>query len=144
MLSELRTAPFDPWDEIRRHQHRIRQQGKYGATASFVGSMRDFNQGIEVKAMNLEYYPGMTDRYLERICQRAHQQWQLIDTLLVHRVGNIEISEPIVLVCVWAAHRAEAFKACQSMVEDLKYKAPFWKQESTAEGKRWLSANTPL
>lgn len=143
MPSEIRTVPFDPWNEIRCHQQRMQQQGKYGATTSFVGSMRDFNQGIDVRAMTLEYYPGMTDRYLERICQYTHQQWKLIDTLLIHRVGDIEISEPIILVCVWAAHRAEAFKACQFIVEDLKHKAPFWKQESTAEGKRWLSANTP-
>jgi len=117
-------------------------EGQYGATASFVGTMRDFNEGEPVQSMTLEHYPGMTEKHLEKICTEAKQKWDLLDTLVVHRVGDIKISEPIVLVCVWSAHRAEAFDACRFIMEDLKSKAPFWKQESTSEGKRWVDKNT--
>ena len=118
-------------------------EGQYGATASFVGTMRDFNDSESVKSMTLEHYPGMTEKHLEEICQDANQQWDLLDTLILHRVGDIQIADPIVLVCVWSAHRAEAFNACRFIMEDLKSKAPFWKQESTATGKRWVDKNKP-
>ena len=117
--------------------------GQYGATACFVGTMRDFNEGESVRSMKLEHYPGMTEEHLEKICEDAHQKWDLIESLIIHRVGLIEIADPIVLVCVWSEHRAEAFDACRFIMEDLKSKAPFWKQESTAEGKRWVEKNTP-
>lgn len=143
MPIEIRTAVFDPWAEIQSHQEKMNQQGKYGAIASFVGTMRDFNEGESVRNMTLEHYPGMTEKHLEEICHLAHQKWDLIDTLLLHRVGNIEIADAIVLVCVWSAHRAEAFDACRFIMEDLKSRAPFWKQESTKAGKRWVEKNTP-
>ena len=117
--------------------------GQYGAIASFIGTMRDFNEGESVRSMKLEHYPGMTEEHLEKICEDAHQKWDLIESLIIHRVGLIEIADPIVLVCVWSEHRAEAFDACRFIMEDLKSKAPFWKQESTAEGKRWVEKNTP-
>jgi molybdopterin synthase catalytic subunit len=72
----------------------------------------------------------MTEKHLEKICKDAHQQWDLIETLIIHRIGEIKIADPIVLVCVWSAHRAEAFDACRFMMEDLKSKAPFWKQNT--------------
>ncbi len=143
MPIEIRSSVFDPWIEIENHQKKMNQQGKYGAIASFVGSMRDFNEGESVRSMTLEHYPGMTEKHLEEICQAAHQQWDLIDTLLLHRVGEIEIADTIVLVCVWSAHRAEAFDACRFIMEDLKSRAPFWKQEDTQQGKRWVEKNTP-
>ncbi len=118
-------------------------KGQYGATASFVGIMRDYNEDEHVQSMTLEHYPGMTEKHLEKICTAANQKWDLIDTLVIHRVGEIKISDPIVLVCVWSAHRAEAFDACRFIMEDLKSKAPFWKQETTTDGKRWIEKNTP-
>jgi len=146
MPIEIRSSSFDPWDEIKIHQQKMGQEmnlgGQYGATASFVGSMRDFNAGEPVQSMTLEHYPGMTEKHLEKICTDARQKWDLIETLVIHRVGKIEISDPIVLVCVWSAHRAEAFAACRFIMEDLKSKAPFWKQESTSEGKRWVDKST--
>lgn len=138
MAIVIKTSAFDPWQEIRQHQQKMDQKGKYGATASFVGTMRDFNHNEIVTSMILEHYPGMTEKHLENICNDARQQWGLIDTMVIHRVGKINISDPIVLVCVWSAHRAEAFDACHFIMEDLKSRAPFWKQESTLQGKRWL------
>ncbi len=138
----IRISAFDPWEAIKLHQQKMNREGQYGATASFVGTMRDFNDGKMVNSMTLEHYPGMTEKHLERICKDARQKWDLIDTLVIHRVGEIKISEPIVLICVWSAHRAGAFDACRFIMEDLKSKAPFWKQESTPEGQRWVENNT--
>jgi molybdopterin synthase catalytic subunit len=143
MTVEIRKEPFDPWREIAQYQQQMQSAGKYGATACFVGTMRDFNEGEQVSAMTLDYYPGMTDRHLEMICKEAGRRWDLIDILLLHRVGNIAIGEPIVLVAVWSAHRAAAFDACRFIIEDLKSRAPFWKQETIETGKRWVDKNTP-
>lgn len=143
MPIEIRSYSFNPWDEIKLHQQKLNREGLYGATASFVGTMRDFNEDKHVQSMTLEHYPGMTEKYLEKICKEAHQQWELIETLIIHRIGEIKIADPIVLVCVWSAHRAEAFDACRFIMEDLKSKAPFWKQESTADGNRWVEKSTP-
>ena len=143
MPIEIRTSSFDPWDEIKLHQQEMEKEGQYGATASFVGTMRDVNEGESVRSMTLEHYPGMTEKHLEKICDDAHQKWDLIESLIIHRIGSIKIADPIVLVCVWSAHRAQAFDACRFIMEDLKSKAPFWKQESTDEGKRWVEKNTP-
>ena len=143
MAIDIRKSAFDPWQEIERYQQKMGKDGSYGATAVFIGSMRDFNEGEQVTAMTLEYYPGMTEKHLEEISQTAFQRWDIIDTLILHRVGEIEISEPIVLVAVWSTHRKEAFEACRFIMEDLKSKAPFWKQETLEQGKRWLEKNTP-
>lgn len=143
MQIEIRASSFNPWDEINLHQQKMNKEGQYGATASFIGTMRDFNEGVEVQSMTLEHYSGMTEKHLEKTCIDAEQKWDLIDTLLIHRVGEVEIADPIVLVCVWSAHRAEAFDACRFIMEDLKSKAPFWKQEITVAGKRWVDKNTP-
>ena len=143
MPIEIRTSSFNPWDEIKLHQQKLNREGQYGATANFVGTMRDYNEDEHVQSMTLEHYPGMTEKHLEKICKEAHRQWDLIETLVIHRVGEIRIADPIVLVCVWSAHRAEAFDACRFIMEDLKSKAPFWKQESTSDGKRWVEKNTP-
>ena len=143
MNIEIRKDPFDPYEEISRYQQQIKPEGKYGATACFIGTMRDFNEGEQVDAMKLEHYPGMTEKHLEEICNEAQKRWDIIDILMLHRVGEINIGDPIVLVAVWSAHRAAAFDASRFMMEDLKSKAPFWKQESIAGEKRWVERNTP-
>ena len=114
-----------------------------GATAVFVGTMRDLNEGDTVHGMLLEHYPGMTEKYLEKISRAAVERWNLLDSLIVHRVGELLPGEPIVLVAVWSAHRKEAFEASRWLMEELKSKAPFWKKERLAEGSRWVEHNTP-
>ncbi len=144
MQVELREAPFDPLLELGRYQaSQERLKGRYGATAIFIGTMRDYNDQAAVARMTLEYYPGMTERHLQRIVETAHQQWPLLDTLVIHRVGALQPNDPIVLVAAWSVHRAEAFAACRFIMEELKSKAPFWKWEDTATGSRWVEHNTP-
>lgn len=143
MTSIIEPRPFDPWQAIQDYQKHHLPAGKYGATASFIGSMRDFNEGDAVQAMTLEHYPGMTENYLDKICQQASERWDIIDCLIVHRVGDIYPDDPIVLTAVWSAHRAAAFDACRFLMEELKSRAPFWKKETLPEGHRWVEKNTP-
>ena len=142
MKIEIRPEAFYPLQEQGHYQQDALESGKYGATASFIGSMRDFNEGDEVTGMELEYYPGMTEKHLQMICDEACQWWAITDILLLHRVGKIEIGDPIVLVCVWTSHRGDAFDACRFIMEDLKSKAPFWKKEQLVDGQRWVDCNT--
>lgn len=135
---------FDPFTEIRAHQDALGARLlRIGALASFIGSMRDFNEGEAVEAMVLEHYPGMTDKHLESLAADAMIKWQLDDVLIVHRVGEVRPGDPIVLVATWSAHRAHAFESCRALMEDLKSSAPFWKKERTAGGARWVENNTP-
>ncbi len=140
MLVEIRTQPFDPWREIGRYQEREDRltPGSFGACAAFVGSMRDFNQGEAVGGMTLEHYAGMTELQLTRLAEAAMARHGLLDVLLLHRVGELRPSDPIVLVAAWSAHRAEAFAACREMMESLKSRATFWKKETLADGERWV------
>jgi molybdopterin synthase catalytic subunit len=135
---------FDPFQEIQAHQHLAKAMaGKFGATSIFIGTMRDFNDGDDVKGMTLEHYPGMTERQLEKILAEAICQWPVMDALVVHRVGDILPNEPIVLVAVWTTHRGDAFDASRYIMEALKSKAPFWKKELLkSEAERWLIKNT--
>jgi len=137
--------PFDPWQEIQARQNQGLAGGvaSFGATAVFVGSMRDFNEGDPIKSMFLEHYPGMTERYLEKISSEAAERWDLIDTLIVHRVGELHPTDPIVLVAVWSAHRKDAFDASRWLMEALKSNAPFWKKEQLKDRSRWVEHNTP-
>lgn len=135
--------PFDPNAELIKHQATIKS-GSYGATASFVGSMRDFNEGDDVTSMTLEHYPGMTENQLGKIISRAHEQWPIVEALVVHRVGAITPGQPIVLTAIWSAHRAAAFDACRFVMESLKHEAPFWKKEILSDNSsRWVEKNTP-
>ena len=139
----IREEAFDPHDEERAFAATL-PTGGFGATASFVGTMRDFNEGDGVNAMTLEHYPGMTERELARIVAEARERWDVIDALVVHRVGEILPGQPIVLTAVWSAHRAAAFDACRFLMEALKSRAPFWKKETLADGgSRWVERNTP-
>jgi molybdopterin synthase catalytic subunit len=111
-----------------------------GAIASFVGTVRDLNQGSGVSAMTLEHYPGMTERALEAIVAQARGRWDLDEVLVVHRVGQLLPLDQIVLVAVTSAHRGEAFAACEFVMDWLKTQAPFWKKETTPQGARWVDA----
>ncbi len=111
-----------------------------GAIANFVGRVRDRNDGSGVSAMTLEHYPGMTERALEAIVVEAAQRWSLLDVRVVHRVGPLVPGDDIVLVAVASAHRGDAFQACEFIMDYLKTQAPFWKQENTPDGPRWVES----
>ena len=105
--------------------------------------MRDFNEGEDVQSMFLEHYPGMTETQLAQLGEEAMTQHGLADVLILHRVGEINPGDPIVLVAAWSAHRKAAFDACREMMEMLKSRATFWKKEQLSEGSRWVARNTP-
>lgn len=138
-------APLVPWEALAAYEREVVQPafgGKYGAVATFVGTMRDFNEGDAVQGMTLEHYPGMTERQLGLIVGESFDKWSLLDALLLHRVGELKPQEPIVLVAVWSAHRKDAFEACRFIMEALKSRAPFWKREQLDSGHRWVEKNT--
>ena len=138
MPAILTDKVFNPWDEIQKYQSAHLQAGHYGATASFVGTMRDFNINESVTHMTLEHYPAMTQHFLDDLCQQCKTDFSLDDCLIIHRYGDIYPDQPIVLTVAWSAHRAQAFDACRHLMEELKKKAPFWKKEVTGKGERWV------
>jgi molybdopterin synthase catalytic subunit len=111
-----------------------------GAVVTFIGLMRDINEGDRVEALYLEHYPGMTEQALRQIVEETNQRWEIQDCRVVHRVGALLPTDPIVLVVVASQHRKEAFQACEFIIDYLKTKAPFWKKETTATGERWVDA----
>jgi molybdopterin synthase catalytic subunit len=113
---------------------------RVGAVVTFVGAVRDMNEGASVAEMELEHYPGMTEQSLGKIVDEACARWPLSGALVIHRVGPLKPMEQIVLVAVSAAHRGEAFAACEFIIDYLKTDAPFWKKEQTPEGARWVDA----
>ncbi len=140
MKIQLMAESFDPWQEIAGYQlAQTALQSKSGAASVFVGILRDFNQGVAVTGMTLEHYPGMTEKHLRRVGDEAAARWPLLDVLLVHRYGEINLSEAIVLVAVWSAHRDAAFAACRYIIDELKTRAPFWKHETTHIGQQWVA-----
>src|SRR5574343_1943823 len=113
---------------------------RVGALASFLGLVRDINDGATVSGMTLEHYPGMTEKALEAIVAEAQGRWDIYNALVIHRVGPLQPCDQIVLVAVTSAHRGEAFAACEFIMDYLKTKAPFWKREVTPAGARWVDA----
>jgi molybdopterin synthase catalytic subunit len=113
---------------------------RVGAVVTFVGTVRDLNDGSQVQGMTLEHYPGMTEKSLEEIIVQARTRWDLYKTLVIHRVGPLLPEDQIVLVAVTSAHRGEAFAACEFIMDYLKTAAPFWKKEETPEGSKWVDA----
>lgn len=111
-----------------------------GAVVSFTGTVRDMNEGAGVAEMELEHYPGMTEKALTNIVAQAQARWEIFDALVIHRVGPLKPLEQIVLVAVTSAHRGEAFAACEFIIDYLKTQAPFWKKEQTPAGARWVDA----
>jgi molybdopterin synthase catalytic subunit len=138
-MSRVRVQPED-FDMGRELEALTRGRKDVGGLASFVGLVRDANDGHAIHGMTLEHYPGMTEKALEDICAQAHARWDLIDTVVIHRVGRLEPGDRIVMVGVASAHRGEAFAACEFIMDYLKTCAPFWKREDTPAGARWVEA----
>jgi len=113
---------------------------RVGAVVTFLGAVRDMNDGSQVKGMILEHYPGMTEKALQEILDQAKARWDIYQTLVIHRVGPLLPEDQIVLVAVTSAHRGEAFAACEFIMDYLKTAAPFWKKEDTPDGARWVDA----
>jgi len=111
-----------------------------GALASFVGTVRDMNEGQNVHGMTLEHYPGMTERALEDIVQKAAARFEIVSAMIIHRVGPLNPEDQIVLAAATSAHRQQAFLACEFLMDYLKTEAPFWKKEETPEGAKWVEA----
>ena len=128
---------FDAGAEIARLRA---NNPKIGAVASFIGIVRDLNEGAAVGSITLEHYPGMTDKALASIAEQAKARWNLLDVLIIHRIGTLAPTDQIVLVVTTSSHRGDAFAACQFVRDYLKTDAPFWKKEVTAEGTRWVDA----
>jgi molybdopterin synthase catalytic subunit len=137
MSVRIQTEDFDPGAEMAAMR---RGNPAIGALASFVGVVRDVNEGDAVSQMTLEHYPGMTEKSIEAIVDQARGRWNVIDALVIHRVGTLSPTDQIVLVIVASAHRGDAFAACEFIMDYLKTRAPFWKKERTAEGARWVDA----
>lgn len=137
MPVRIQTQDFDLSTELKQ----LRQgDARVGAVVAFVGTVRDQNDGSQVSAMTLEHYPGMTEKSLEEIIQKAKERWDIYDVLIIHRVGPLDIEDQIVLTAVTSAHRGEAFAACEFVMDYLKTLAPFWKKEDTESGARWVDA----
>ena len=133
----IQTADFDLATEVAAL--RAGDSG-VGAVASFIGTVRDRNDGAGVSAMELEHYPGMTERAIEAMMEAAFQRFDIRGARVVHRVGPLLPRDQIVLVVVSSAHRGQAFQACEFLMDYLKTQAPFWKKETTPEGSRWVDA----
>jgi molybdopterin synthase catalytic subunit len=139
MTVRVQTEDFDVGREIAL----IRQgNAQVGAVATFVGVVREMNDGSAVAGMELEHYPGMTEKAIGEIIEQAKARWNIFDVLVVHRVGSLKPLDQIVLVVVSSAHRGEAFAACEFVMDYLKTRAPFWKKEQTPEGARWVESRT--
>ena len=135
MNVRVQAEDFDVSAEIAR----LRQgRADIGAVATFIGLVRDINEGADVAAMTLEHYPGMTEKALQDIVDQAKSRWDIYDALVIHRIGTLRTGDQIVLVAVTGAHRGEAFAACEFIMDYLKTEAPFWKKEQTTQGERWV------
>jgi len=137
MTVRVQTEDFDVGAELAGLRA---GDARVGALASFVGLVRDINDGAGVAGMSLEHYPGMTEKALEKIVAEARQRWAIYGALVIHRVGPLKPCDQIVLVAVTSAHRGEAFAACEFIMDYLKTRAPFWKREETGDGARWVDA----
>ncbi|MBO1519032.1 molybdopterin synthase catalytic subunit MoaE [Oceanisphaera pacifica] len=135
-MIRVQTEDFDLASEYAE----LSESHQTGAVVTFVGKVRDMNQGDTVTRLTLEHYPQMTEKALERIVEQANARWPLLACTLIHRVGQLELSDQIVLVGVASQHREAAFSACQFIMDYLKTQAPFWKKEQTPAGTRWVDA----
>ncbi len=134
MAVRVQVEPFDLDHDLRKSGPR-----GAGAMAAFVGTVRDYSDASDILAMEIEHYPGMTEKELERVSRTAMKRYDILDSLVIHRYGHMEPEDPIVLVAVWSLHRAAAFDACRFLIDVLKVSAPFWKKEITPAGARWVT-----
>ncbi|TKB47391.1 molybdopterin synthase catalytic subunit MoaE [Thalassotalea mangrovi] len=134
----VQAQDFDPGAEIKWLE---RDTSEDGALVTFIGKVRDHNQGEQVAHLYLEHYAGMAERSLQQIAEQAKQRWQIGKIRIIHRVGELHVDDNIVFVGVTSAHRQDAFYASQMIMDYLKTEAPFWKKEQTAAGSRWVTAN---
>ena len=135
MSISIQEADFDLAAELDTLR---RQSKETGALVSFTGLVRDFSGGEKIEAIYLEHYPGMCEKALEKIVAEAGQRWQLLGVRVIHRIGQLQPGEQIVLVATASQHRTDAFAACEFIIDYLKTAAPFWKREQTAHGTHWL------
>lgn len=133
----IQTEDFDLGAEVAALR---RGDGGVGAVASFIGTVRETSEGSGVSLMELEHYPGMTERAIEAMIDATRERFDILRARVVHRIGPLAVGEQIVLVVVSSAHRGEAFRACEFLMDYLKTQAPFWKKEHTSEGARWVDA----
>jgi molybdopterin synthase catalytic subunit len=139
MTVRIQTADFDLSAEIAA----LRSGDlEVGAIVSFVGTVRDMNEGSQVNSMELEHYAGMTEKSLADIIVEAKSRWSIHEALVIHRIGKMLPGEQIVLVAVTGQHRGEAFAACEFIMDYLKTAAPFWKKEATPTGEHWVDARS--
>lgn len=137
MKVKVQSEDFDVSEELKL----LRQnKPQIGAVAVFVGTVRDLNQGDEIDSMEIEHYPGMTEKALQDVLNKANERWLLQNATIIHRVGKLKPLDQIVLVATASAHRGDAFAACEFVMDYLKSSAPFWKKEATQEGSRWVDA----
>lgn len=130
-------ADFSLDEELSRI---MRESPSAGGVASFVGLVRNKNDGAAVSRMTLEHYPGMTEKSLAKIAAAARERFHLVDVIVVHRVGELKVGDRIVLCLTSAEHRGDAFAGCEYIMDWLKTEAPFWKKEQTSDGERWVDA----
>ncbi|TNF60139.1 MAG: molybdenum cofactor biosynthesis protein MoaE [Burkholderiales bacterium] len=133
----IQTGDFDLSAEVARLRA---QDSRVGAVCTFVGTVRDRNDGQSVSTMELEHYPGMTEKAIEAMIDEAFRRFDIFGARVVHRVGLLQPRDQIVLVAVTSAHRGESFQACEFLMDYLKTQAPFWKKEQTPGGARWVDA----
>lgn len=133
----IQAADFDVAAEIAALRA---GDGGVGAVCSFIGTVRDRSEGSAVSAMELEHYPGMTEKAIEQMIDEAFRRFDICAARVIHRVGPLQVHDQIVLVAVTSAHRGQSFQACEFLMDYLKTQAPFWKKESTPDGERWVDA----
>ncbi len=141
MLLDIRVLP-EPFDIHEAQDSLWLSQTQIGALVSFLGLMRDFNEGHRVSRLTLEHYPGMTEKALGNLANEAARRWSVDGIRILHRVGILEPQDPIVLVAVAASHRGPAFRACEFLIDHLKTQAPLWKKETTEAGDAWVRPRT--
>lgn len=133
----IQTEDFDLAAEVAALRA---EDSAVGAVATFIGIVRDRNEGLGVSSMELEHYPGMTEKAIEAMIDDALFRFDIRGVRVIHRVGVLMPQEQIVLVAVASSHREQAFQACEFLMDYLKTQAPFWKKEHTSEGARWVDA----
>ncbi|MGB1262544.1 MAG: molybdopterin synthase catalytic subunit MoaE [Cognaticolwellia sp.] len=137
-MNRVQMHDFDVASEYQK----LANDNQDGAVVTFVGKVRDFNQGVCVQGLSLEHYPGMTEKVLNDIEVKAREHWPLNKVTIIHRVGELKLGEQIVFIGVTSPHRKAAFEACEYLIDFLKTQAPFWKKELTNNGSIWLDAKT--